>query len=192
MTGTGGKAIIMAEPGPRNRLSPPLMYVFRAAHARRDARVAIDNKPGSDDRTVVRARQAQRTAITDKTLRAEVARDLEMLMNCISLDSTLDLRDFPAVRRSVLNYGFPDIAHRTIDELEVSDLDTEIIDVLRRYEPRLDKGSLRVSRDKSVHPDELKIRYIVQADLICEPLNIPLKFIADVEIVTGKIKFDRI
>ena len=85
-----------------------------------------------------------------------------------------------------------DILKAEDPSLEVSDLDTEIIDVLRRYEPRLDKGSLRVSRDKSVHPDELKIRYIVQADLICEPLNIPLKFIADVEIVTGKIKFDRI
>lgn len=168
------------------------MYVFRAAHAKRDARVQIENNPGSDERAVVRARQAQRVAITDKTLRGEVARDLEMLMNCIALDSTINLKDFPAVRRSILNYGFPDIAHRTIDELEVSDLDTEIIDVLRRYEPRLDEATLRVSRDKSVHPDELKIRYIVQADMLCEPLNIPLKFIADVEIVTGKIKFDRI
>lgn len=181
----------MAEPGSRNRLSPPLMYVFRAAHAARDARISPE-KVNPDERSSVRARQAQRAAITDKTLRQEVARDLEMLMNCISLDSTIDMTDFPAVQKSFLNYGFPDIAHRTIDELEVSDLDAEIEDVLRRYEPRLAEASLRVSRDRTISPDDLKIRYIVQADLICEPLNIPLKFIADVEIVTGKIKFDRI
>lgn len=182
----------MAEAGSRNRLSPPLMYVFRAAHAARDARVSPASRSATDERGATHSRQSQRIAITDKTLRAEVARDLEMLMNCISMDSTVDMADFPAVQESILNYGFPDIAHRTVDELEVSDLDGEIEQVLGRYEPRLAKGSLRVTRDRTIDPEELKIRYIVQADLICEPLNIPLKFIADVEIVTGKIKFDRI
>ena len=182
----------MAEPGRRNRLSPPLMYVFRAAHAQRDARLEIESRTDTEEKSLVRARQAQRSAITDKTLRVEVARDLEMLMNCISLDSTIDLKDFPAVRRSILNFGFPDISRRTIDELEVSDLDAEILEVLRRYEPRLKDSSLRVVRDKTVDTDELKIRYIVNAELVCEPLNIPLKFVADLEIVTGKIKFDRI
>ena len=182
----------MAEPDRRNRLSPPLMYVFRVAHAARDARLNPETRQEGDERGTARARQSQRVAVTDRTLRVEVARDLEMLMNCVAMASTIDLSAFPAVRRSILNFGFPDIAHRTIDELEVSDLDDEIAEVLRKFEPRLEAASLRVTRDKSVHVDELKIRYVVEADLICEPLNIPLKFVADLEMVTGKIKFDRI
>ena len=182
----------MAEPDRRNRLSPPLMNVFRAAHAARDARVGTGAQVDAQERGSARARQTQRVAITDKMLRVEVARDLELLMNCVAMESTIDLTDFPAVRKSILNFGFPDIAHRTIDELVVSDLDEEIAEVLRRFEPRLEEASLRVTRDKSVRADQLKIRYVVEADLICEPLNIPLKFIADLEMVTGKIKFDRI
>jgi len=42
----------------------------------------------------------------------------------------------------------------------------------------------------SVDPVELKIRFIVRADLTCEPVNVPVEFIADV-IDTGKILINR-
>ena len=171
----------------KNRLSPPLMFVFRAAHAARDAKASAKGRLNA-----ARSRMSQRVAITERDLRREVSRDLETLLNCVAMESTIDLSDFPAVRRSVLNYGFPDIAHRTIDELAASDLDVEIERILRLFEPRLLTASLRVTRDKSVDEDELKIRYIVQSDLQCEPLNLPLEFVADVELTTGKIQIDRL
>ena len=183
----------MAEPTRKNRLSPPLMFVFRAAHAAHDAKSgARQRAQARDSAATTQSRQSQRVAVTEQTLRGEVARDLEMLMNCISMNSTIDLADFPAVRKSILNYGFPDISHRTIDELAASDLDAEIETVLKLYEPRLIAATLRVTRDRSVDVDELKIRYIVHSDLSCEPLNVPLQFIADVEITTGKIQIHRI
>ena len=180
----------MADATRKNRLSPPLMFVFRAAHAARDGKAGgSDAKRGAGG---ARSRQSQRVAVTEQTLRREVARDLETLMNCVSMDSTIDLTDFPAVRKSILNFGFPDIAHRTIDELAVSDLDAEIEGVLKLYEPRLLTTSLRVTRDKRVRTDELKIRYIVHADLTCEPLNVPLQFVADVDATSGKIQIQRL
>lgn len=183
----------MAEPNRKNRLSPPLMFIFRAAHAARDAKsVAAQKLAAGVDANPTRSRQARRIAVTEQTLRREVARDLEMLMNCVAMESTVDLTDFPAVRKSILNYGFPDIAHRTIDELAVSDLNIQIEAVLKLYEPRLIPSSLRVVRDKSVDPDELKIRYFVYSDLSCEPLNVPLQFVADIEATTGKIQFHRL
>ena len=41
------------------------------------------------------------------------------------------------MRKSILNFGFPDIAHRSIDEISVNDVSHEIATVLMNYEPRL-------------------------------------------------------
>ena len=53
-------------------------------------------------------------------------------------------------------------------------------------------ASLRVERDKTVDPDDLKIRYIIHSDLSLEPLNVPLEFVADIEVTTGKIQIQRL
>jgi type VI secretion system protein ImpF len=183
----------MADQIRRNRLSPPLMHVFRAAHEAKDARARPATRAEDEGRDLrASSRQTQRVAITEFTLRREVARDLESLMNSVAMESTVDLTDFPAVRRSILNYGFPDIAHRTMDELEGAGLDAEIEAVLKLYEPRLVAASLRVRRDRNVDPDSLKIRYIVSSDLSCEPLNVPLEFMADIEVTSGKIMIQRL
>jgi type VI secretion system protein ImpF len=178
----------MADTMRNSRLNPSLMSVFRAAHREKDAmkRPKWQDKeesgqPESYSRTV------QRVAITEAALRAEVTRDLEALMNCVSIDSTIDLSEFPAVKKSVINFGFPDIAVRTIDELESEGLEPDIEKVLRIHEPRLIAASLRVVRDRRIDPVELKVRYIVHADLACRPLNVPVEFVADVEVTTGKI-----
>ena len=87
----------------------------------------------------------------------------------------------------MLNFGFPDIAHRSIDETSVSDITSEIEAVLVSYEPRLVAGSITVARDTSVDAKQLKIRFIVRADLFCDPVNVPVEFVADVELDSGKI-----
>ena len=67
----------------------------------------------------------------------------------------------------------------------------EIATVLTSYEPRLVRNTVQVTRDHSVDAD-LKVRFIVRADLFCEPLNVPVEFVADVEIDTGKIMITRL
>jgi type VI secretion system protein ImpF len=49
-----------------------------------------------------------------------------------------------------------------------------------------------VSRDPGVDKAELKIRFVVSAELACEPLNIPVEFVADVEFDSGKILINRL
>jgi type VI secretion system protein ImpF len=123
-----------------------------------------------------------------ESLRRNVAQDVETLLNCISFDSANRLEEFPYVRASVLNYGFPSLAKRTMDELERSGLEPEIERVLRAYEPRLIPSTLRVARDRGLDSVDLKVRYIVQSDIAAEPLDIPMEFVADVEVTTGKIQ----
>ncbi len=64
--------------------------------------------------------------------------------------------------------------------------------MLRRYEPRLVPNTIRVIRDKNIDPAALKVRYLVHGDLMCEPLNVPIDFVADVEVNTGKFRINRL
>jgi type VI secretion system protein ImpF len=175
----------------KNRLSPPLMFAFRAAHEAKDAKRPIL----SLDRGALASRDPRRAgpriAITEALLRREVARDLEMLMNSIALESTDDLADFDDVRDSIINFGLPDIAHRTIDEVKLAEIESEIRRALARYEPRLDAGSIVVRRDQTSDGEALKLRFLVEAQLFCQPINIPVEFVADVDFDSGEISVSR-
>jgi type VI secretion system protein ImpF len=182
----------VAEPERKNRLSPPLMYVFRstdkvAARTADPAQSARAYSPASSGRggTAVRP---QRVAIAERALQSEVADDMASLLSHVSFDSSINLTEFSYVQKSILNFGFPDIASRSIDELERADLDGEIGEILKIYEPRLIASTLRVARDASVDKSRLQIRYLVRSDLACRPLNIPVEFVADVDVTTGKIQ----
>jgi type VI secretion system protein ImpF len=63
---------------------------------------------------------------------------------------------------------------------------------LRDFEPRLVSDTIRIARDQSVRSEELKVRFVVRADLSCVPLNVPVEFLADIEVDTGKISINRL
>jgi len=50
---------------------------------------------------------------------------------------------------------------------------------------------LHIERDTSVDITELKVRFIVRADLTCDPIHIPVEFIADV-IESGQVIVNRL
>ena len=168
------------------------MYAFRSAHEERDAKKKIDLRDEAGERIIAGRRANARIAITELTLRREVARDLDALMNTVALESSEDLRPFEAVRKSIINFGFPDMVHRSIDEGTVDDIRNEIEAVLLHYEPRLLPESINVSRDLTVSVDDLKIRFVVRADLFCDPLNVPVEFVADLELDSGKMVINRL
>lgn len=168
------------------------MHAFRAAHAARDAKKHIDDRDEAGERIIAGRRTSARVAITEPVLRAEVAKDLVSLMNTTNLESSQDLSAVPQVRSSILNYGIPDLVRRSIDEMKVENITKEIEQALTVYEPRLIAQSIRVERDRRVKIGELKVRFTVRADLRCDPVNVPLEFVADVELESGKIKVDRL
>jgi type VI secretion system protein ImpF len=167
------------------------MYVFRATHDAKDAKKRIENRNEAGDRVIASRRLRVRQVITESMLRKEVSRDVEALLNAIALESTVDMSDAPFARKSILNFGIPDVTHRSIDEIGVDHIPEEIRAAIVNFEPRLAAASLHIERDKSVDPVELKIRFIVRADLVCDPVHVPVEFIADV-IETGKIVINRL
>lgn len=60
------------------------------------------------------------------------------------------------------------------------------------HEPRLVPATIAVARDTSVDPKQLKVRFTVRADLLCDPVNVPVEFMADVELDSGKIAINRL
>jgi len=173
------------------RLSTPLMHVFRTAHQAKDARRIIDQRNEAGERVLAGRRMRARQVITETMLRREVSRDLDALLNTIALDANVDMEHAPHVRKSILNFGLPDIAVRTIDENGVDDIPEEIRTAIVNYEPRIAANSLHVVRDKEVDPVELKIRFVIRGDLVCHPVHVPVEFVADV-VESGKIVVNRL
>jgi type VI secretion system protein ImpF len=168
------------------------MYAFRAAHAARDATKKIDLRDESGERIIAGRRAVSRAPITESLLRREVAHDLEALMNTVALESVEDLTEFSYVRKSVLNFGLPDLVHRSIDEEGVENVRGEIETVLTNFEPRLARDSVHAARDNQVDPAELKVRFVVQAELRCDPVDIPVEFIADLDVDGNVIQINRL
>jgi type VI secretion system protein ImpF len=175
----------------QTRLSPPLMHVFRAAHAAKDTKKKLDIRNEAGERVIAHRRLRVRQVITEPVLRQEVARDLDALLNTIALESTLDMSVAPYARKSILNFGIPDLTHRTIDEIGMDDIPGEIRTAIVNFEPRLAAASLHIERDTSVDITELKVRFVVRADLTCDPVRVPVEFIADI-IESGKIIVNRL
>src|SRR5258708_36544756 len=119
-------AVWESKPG----LSPPLMHVFRAAHEAKDARQTIELRNEHGERVLAGRRLRPRHVITEPVLRREVGRDVDNLLNSIALESTIDMTDAPYVRKSIINFGIPDIAHRPIDQSGVDDIPGEIKEAL--------------------------------------------------------------
>lgn len=163
------------------------MHAFRSAFEKKDAREKLDLRDEAGHRIIAPRRAATCQTISEPILRREVARDLEALVNAVALESTQPLGEFERVRTSILNYGLPDLIHRTIDEAGVDAIENEIRAALRYYEPRLVSGTIEVLRDATLSKDELKVRFLVRADLLCVPVDVPVEFIADVELDGGGV-----
>jgi type VI secretion system protein ImpF len=175
----------------KTHISPPLMRAFRAAHEAGDATSKIELRTTDGDRIVAGRRLRPRQVITEKVLRHEVARDLDALLNTVALESTVEMDEAPFARKSILNFGLPDISNLTIDTTEIKRIPEEIRAAVVNFEPRLAAASLQIERDLTLDPAELKVRFLVRADLTCYPVQVPVEFVADI-VESGKIVVNRL
>jgi type VI secretion system protein ImpF len=167
------------------------MRAFRAAHEAKDAASTIDLRSADGDRIVAGRRLRPRQVITEKVLRQEVTRDLDALLNTVALESTIEMEDAPFARKSILNFGLPDISILTIDTAEIKRIPDEIREAVVNFEPRLAAASLQIERDLTLDPAELKVRFLVRADLTCYPVQVPVEFVADI-VESGKVVINRL
>lgn len=173
----------------RSRIA--LFDVFREAHRERDAGkpTKLQAEAGGTNTVaqVTGRSNARRLGVTEDVLRHHVRRHLQNLMNTIRLDATVDLRDTPLVAQSVLNYGFQDLSNLTRKELTSRSIEESIRQSLADHEPRLLKSSIEVRIDSLEGDEDQRVAVHVTADLIADPADIPVEFLADVDIGAGKV-----
>lgn len=83
-------------------------------------------------------------SMSQKEFKEAVIRDLGWLLNSVALDVCVDLDPYPWVKRSVVNYGLPDLSGHTSSSVDLKGMENTIKRVIREFEPRIIRHSLVV------------------------------------------------
>jgi type VI secretion system protein ImpF len=182
----------MAKSTKNDRVAPPLMHAFREAFRHKDAKKELDLRDDTGERVIASRRISARSWVNEAALRRDLAEDLTRLLNTVNLASAQDLSDYSYVARSILNYGLTDITAYATEENAVDDITVELRQSLIDYEPRLIPASIEVTRDTSLDSAAQKIRFAVNAEMHATPVDIPVEFVAELELESGKMRISRL
>lgn len=122
----------------------------------------------------------------ETALRATVRRELAWLLNTTNLSATTDLADYPEVATSVLNYGVPDLAGKSLHQRTVQHRAREIRAAIRTFEPRIDRDSLKVE-PATTDEDLNKIIFMIQGDVTSAVKALPVKFRTSLEVDSAAV-----
>jgi type VI secretion system protein ImpF len=174
----------MAETNRRGYLDPTLFDKLVADHE-------IAGLRGSEIETIEERRESLRyyavpqiERFNEKALRATVRRELAWLLNTTNLNAVQSLENYPEVATSVLNYGVPDLAGKSLGTRIVLKRAKDIRASILAFEPRIDPASLDVSVSDRPERDNA-ITYVISADVRSAVRAIPVKFRSDVELDTA-------
>jgi type VI secretion system protein ImpF len=159
----------MAELTPRDRLQPALLDRL------------TDHEPHKD----VESREQRVLSVS--RLRECVIRDLTWLFNCENLASREAIEDCPEVKGSVVNYGIPAMSGLTASGRDPVQLERQILEAIRMFEPRLIPDSISVKA--IISDDEMTnntLRFAIEADLWAHPLPLHLYMQTEVDLDTGE------
>lgn len=122
-----------------------------------------------------------------------VVRDLGWLLNTACRPSFDGLEEFPLVNKSVLNYGMPDLCGRTASGTSAQELEKLITEVIERYEPRIQKRSLKIrvvehaegpSGGPGGRPNAVTLE--IKADIWAQPMPDSLYLKTEVDLESGQ------
>jgi type VI secretion system protein ImpF len=166
----------MAEIAPRDRLLPSLLDRL------------TDNDPGA----TVEAREFK--VLSLRQLRQNVLRDLTWLMNTTCLEANEDLGKWPAVRKSVLNFGMPALSGNYASGIDPRAMQQKIREAIIAYEPRLLANSVKVLAvvDDNAGASRNVLSFKIQAQLWAQPAPIELMMRTDIDLETGQTKIEEV
>lgn len=142
--------------------------------------------PGLLDRLVDGA-EPEREATSLTRLKQAILRDISWLLNADSLDQTLDLKSYPHVAASTLNFGAPALDGKEREGLDLYRLQQDITRSLYRFEGRLIAETVRVSSiDDGGRGGAIHLR--IEADLRAEPLPVRLVMRTEIDPQTPMIR----
>lgn len=116
----------------------------------------------------------------ETALRATVRRELAWLLNTTNLEAGIELDPFPQVKTSVVNYGVPDLAGKSLSNRAVLRRAREIRSAIHAFEPRIDPATLSVEIAGTVEREN-SLTFVIQGDVRSAVRAVPIKLRSDVE-----------
>jgi type VI secretion system protein ImpF len=169
----------------------PLMLAFREAFQAGDAAKRIEERVAGE--RVVSARGSLRRRGADEVLlKRDLAVDLMSLVNTVDLASAVDISDLDYLKRSIVNYGLPDLTALTSLDAGVGDVGRYLKDALLAHEPRLRPESIHVEKTGDVNDETHRVSFSVSAEMACSPLDLPTEFVAELDIGSGALHLTRL
>lgn len=171
-----------------DRFVPPIMHAFREAFRLRDAAKPIDNRNDAGERVIAGRRTSPRSAVGETVLRSELGEDLASLLNTVELAAIEDLNGFDAVAASILNFGVPDLTAIVASPEAARRVAHLLKQRLELYDCRLVPGTVTISGEPLDDSASGQLRFHISAEMVSTPTDIPIEFVADVEVESGKIR----
>jgi type VI secretion system protein ImpF len=169
----------------RPRINPTL---FDKLAADTDMPGLRDDDPSTDITrdTMRRYSVARLERFNEDALRGTVRRELGWLLNTTNLGAAVDLKSYPHVQTSVLNYGVPDMAGRSQTHRAVMQRAREIRVAVMTFEPRLDETSLTVEATGAVERENA-ITFVIKGDITSAVNVMPVILRTDLDIDSAAV-----
>jgi len=120
-------------------------------------------------------------------LRQSVLRDISWLLNTDSLESVVDLSDYPEVANSVLNYGIKDLAGKTSSGADISTIEKELKLAVSIFEPRIFQNTLVIQVVSSEQMNQHAISFDIEGYLWSQPLPLHLYLRTEINKISGDV-----
>ena len=174
--------------GERAKVS--IFQTFRNAFYEGDSR-RPNPVAGGEAEISARSRQ-RREGVSERTMRDHLEADLNALLNTIQLASSVPLDDVPHVQASIANFGFRDLSSVPLAEINTHGIKDTIRQSLINHEPRLVPESIGIDVREIEGDTRQRLSISVSAELMGDPVDIPLDFDAEVDIAVGKLRMSKL
>ena len=142
----------------------------------------------TDDERSNEKESRDKRVLSLRRLREGVIRDLAWLLNTANLAVTEDLDPYPEVRRSVLNYGIPDMTGKTSSSTDPSEIERFLKQAILDFEPRILRNGLRVLvsvTDAQMSHNAMTIE--IQGEIWAQPVPERLFLKTEIDLETGSV-----
>lgn len=174
-----------------DRAKVSIMQVFRASYHAHDAK-RTSASLGSEQGELSERARMRREGVGEDEMRRQLQDDLASLMNTVRLDAATPLDDADHVARSIVNYGFRDLSSIAAKDLNTPNVISSIRQSLIDHEPRLVPESIEVKVIRADGGTNQRLSLYVEAEMMGDPVDVPLNFDAEVDLGAGKMTMSKL
>lgn len=141
----------------------------------------------TDDQPEVKRESRDQRVWSLARLREMVLRDLTWLLNCENISGITDLEPYPQAMNSVLNYGIPVLAGTLLTSRRTANLERDVRDAVRLFEPRILPDSIAVQATTGGVGSHKSLTLEIRGEIWARPLPQPLFLKTEVDLETGAV-----